>query len=288
MQFCEIISARVWSTQMLEILVKFKPFAFEMAIGALVAALGLLQLVYGVPPLFSDPEMLRKFAASLITIGGTIFASGAFRFVFSMRLDRSEHVILQKLDEVSRWVGETLKEAGSVFAGTVSKLQPAGVKGTPQDHFTQYRFLYWRTQDTQGAPTWLRFAELTWKKQVLPFLEAETEIAHPDFDKHHYVLALVELSGCVAVVATRFKASGAPHNEMAGVYVLTIPINLGKQLSGYLRHVSMNERQCLSSCILSTEKLDGVDLDQLWRNAEGGGKVERNFAPTAMPAPAQA
>jgi len=274
---------------MIELLTKFKPFAFEMAIGGLVGALGLLQLVYGVPPLFSDPEMLRKFAASLITIGGTILASGAFRFVFSMRLDRSEQQIMQKLDEVSRAFGATLGEATDVFASTVRRLQPAGVNNPPQDQFTQYKHLYWRTQDAKRSPMWLHFSELVWRKQILPFLEARTGIDHPEFAEHHdYVLAMVELSGCVAVVATRFKPTGAPHNEMAGVYVIAIPINPGRQLFGFLRHVSMGGRQCLSPCILSTEKLEKADLDQLWVAGEGGGDVERNFATVAASAPAPA
>src|SRR3990172_1510360 len=39
---------------MVEILKRLQVFALEMAIRALVGSLGLLQLVYGVPPLFDD------------------------------------------------------------------------------------------------------------------------------------------------------------------------------------------------------------------------------------------
>jgi|GEM_PF-4895149 len=270
---------------MLELLVKFKPFALEMAVGGLVGALGLLQLAYGVPPLFSDLEMLRKFAASLITIGGTMLASGVFRFVFSIRLDRSEHQILHKLDDIGRTFNKTLEEAGQVFASTLGRLQPAGVSGRPQEHLLRFRFLYWRTERQDGTPIWLRFSELAWRKQVLPFLEAKADIAHPDYAEHHdYVLAMVELRGCIAVVATRFMPNGLPHSEMAGVYLFAVPIDPGRQMGGFLRHVSMRGRQCLSPCLVSVEALDGADLDELWSWAEGGGRVSRNFAPRPEPA----
>jgi hypothetical protein len=239
--------------------------------------------------LFADPEMLRKFAASLITIGGTIFASGAFRFVFSVRLDRSEHLIMRKLEEVGHSFNNTLAEASSIFASTIGRLQPAGVNGRPQDHLLRYQYIYWRTQRAKGLPIWLRFSELTWKKQVLPYLEAKTDIAHDDFAQHHdYVLAMEELRGCVAVVATRFMPNGAPHNEMAGVYGFGIPIDPGRQLFGFLRHTSMTGRQCLSPCILSAEGLDGADLDQLWLGGDGGGQVDRNFVPAIVPESVQA
>jgi hypothetical protein len=263
---------------MLEALNRFKPFAFEMAIGALVGLLGLFQLVYGVPNPFTEVETLRKFATSLITIGGTVLASGAFRFVFSERLDRHEKHVLAKLDGIRDNFQATLSEAGKVFAGTITRLQPPGVNSRPQDQYAQYKYLYWRTQDPRRQPVWLRFPELIWTKQILPFLEAETSIELPtSVEPQSYMLAMVELRGCVAVVATRFKPNGAPHGEMAGVYVLAIPIAAGKQLFGWLRHVSMAGDDCISSCILSTEKLDGQDFDRMWLEGEGGGNVEKNF-----------
>lgn len=246
---------------------KFRVFALEMALGALIGAFGLLELVYGVPPLFSDLEMLRKFAASLITIGGTLLTSGLFRFLFSMRLDGSETRILSKLDEVSAHV-----------TATIMRMLPAGVSGRPNDGHMEYRHLYWRTQDSKTRPMWLSFSDLAWKKQILPFLEARTTIKQAEFASHHdYLLAMVELRGCVVVVATRFHSQGSPHNEMSGVYIHAIPIHAGDQLFGCLRHVSMGGHQCLSACILSRTPLDAGNLDRMWLESEGGGRVVKNF-----------
>ena len=81
---------------------KLRIFALEVALGVAVGALGLMQLVYGVPPWFSDPEMLRKFATSLITIGGTLVGSGVFRFLFSMRIEATERNVSTRLEATQR------------------------------------------------------------------------------------------------------------------------------------------------------------------------------------------
>jgi hypothetical protein len=101
---------------------KLRIFALEVALGLAVGAVGLMQLVYGVPPWISDPEMLRKFATSLITIGGTLVASGFFRFFFSMRLDATERSILDRLDGVTDSIG-----------ATIARMLPAGVANRPSD-----------------------------------------------------------------------------------------------------------------------------------------------------------
>jgi hypothetical protein len=137
-----------------------------------------------------------------------------------------------------------------------------------------YRYLYWRTRDRKNQPMWLHFSGLSWRKQVLPFLEAEAAIDDPEFaDNHHYVLAMVELRGCVAVVATRFNPDKTPHGEMAGVYLYSLPISGGSQLFGHLRHINMGGDQCLSPCILSRELLDEAGLDRMW--VEGGWRRRR-------------
>ena len=258
---------------MVQILKRLQVFALEMAIGALVGSLGLLQLVYGVPPLFDDPEMLRKFAASLITIGGTVLASGLFRFFFALRLEHTETHIVDALSAVT-----------AAFTSTIAKLQPTGVNARPQDRYIQYRHLHWRTRDTKNRPIWLRFSNLSWRKQVLPFLEADASIDHPEFaDSHHFVLAMVELRGCVAIVATRFNPDKTPHGEMAGVYLYPIPISAGPQLFGHLRHLNMCGEQTLSPCILSREVLEPGVLDGLW--LDGGGSVLDNLPRPALAVP---
>jgi hypothetical protein len=144
-----------------------------------------------------------------------------------------------------------------------------------------YRYLYWRTRDRKNQPMWLHFSGLSWRKQVLPFLEAEAAIDDPEFaDNHHYVLAMVELRGCVAVVATRFNPDKTPHGEMAGVYLYSLPISGGSQLFGHLRDINMGGDQCLSPCILSRELLDEAGLDRMW--VEGGGGVVDNLPGPAV------
>jgi len=63
-------------------LTKLRIFALEVALGGVIGSLGLLQLVYGVPPVLSDPEMLRKLATSLITIGGHCLPAASFASSF--------------------------------------------------------------------------------------------------------------------------------------------------------------------------------------------------------------
>lgn len=241
---------------------KLRIFALEIALGAAVGALGLMQLVYGVPPWFADPEMLRKFATSLITIGGTLVASGFFRFFFSMRLDATERSILDRLEVVTDSIGST-----------IARMLPPGVANRPSDRHMDYKHLYWRTEDTDSRPIWLRFSELKWNKQILPFLEARAVISETEFpDRHEYLLAMVELRSSVVIVATRLEA-----NEMAGVYSFAMPMVKGDQLFGCLRHTSMAAHECVSACIFSRTPLSLTDLDKMWSTSQQGQKLVMNF-----------
>jgi len=248
---------------MVKTIAKVHILILESALGVAVGLVGLSQLVYGVPPFFfSDPETLRKFAASLITIGGTLVASGLFRCFFSLRVDATEVRILERLDGVTDSIGVT-----------ILRMLPAGVANRPSDRNMDYAHLYWRTQDTNSQPIWLRFSGLAWTKQILPFLEARSVISRAEFvDHHEYMLALVELRDCVVIVATRLSA-----NEMAGVYNFAIPIVRGDQLYGCLRHTSMAKNECVSPCIFSKKELDMQALDQLWVNSDQGRKLIMNF-----------
>jgi hypothetical protein len=185
-----------------------------------------------------------------------------------MRLDSTEDRIIDKLDDVS-----------SSFMGAIAKMLPTGVTNRPSDRRMEYKHLYWRTQDPNSLPMWLSFPELDWKKQILPYLEADAVISQPGLGvRHVYRLAMVELRSCVAIVATRFYENGSPHPEMAGVYILEIPLVEGDQLFGCLRHLNMGSRQCLSACILSRIPLEKADLEKSWlKNNEGSGRVIMNF-----------
>jgi hypothetical protein len=130
---------------------------------------------------------------------------------------------------------------------------------------------------------------LTWKKQILPFLEADAVISQTEFaDRHDYLLAMVELRGSVVIVATRFHAERAPHPEMAGIYIHAIPLVEEDQLFGCLRHMSMAGRQCLSPCIFSRTPLEMAELDRLWAEQNRGATcVHMNFpAHAGVPVPA--
>ncbi|MDX2203851.1 MAG: hypothetical protein NW223_13950 [Hyphomicrobiaceae bacterium] len=245
----------------MEMLKKAQPFFMEMVVGALIGIVGLSQFVYGYPPVFNDPELLRKFAASLITVGGTVIASGFFRFVFSLRLDNTEARITGELDGIRL-----------ALVSAISKVLPGDLNVRPQ--YQLYCYLYWRTIDQRGEPRWLQFSELKWKKQVLPFLEADATIDDGYFnDNHSYRLAMVELPGCIVIAEIR----DGNNNEMAGINFFPIPIAGGPHLFGHLRHMHMGGKQCLSPCVLSRERLDVELLDTIWLDGDECAGVVYNL-----------
>src|SRR5262245_56031338 len=102
---------------MMEHLKKFKEFALEMFIGLLVGTLGAVQLLYRLPLVgLPSGDMTDKFAAALVTIGGTVLLSGIFRFAISVRLESAETRILAAVDK-----------AGRDFCSTIASLQPRGL-----------------------------------------------------------------------------------------------------------------------------------------------------------------
>jgi hypothetical protein len=98
------------------------------------------------------------------------------------------------------------------------------------------------------------------------------------FRDFRYYLTMVQLQNCLAIAATRTNPDDTPQGEMAGVYVFSIPVNPPTPLFGFLRHVNMAGRQCLSPCVLSMGPIADTALDREWQAGSGGGKVERNFA----------
>ena len=179
-----------------------------------------------------------------------------------MRLDATERSILERLDIVTDSIG-----------ATIARMLPAGIASRPSDRHMDYKYLYWRTEDTSSKPTWLRFTELKWNKQILPFLEARAVISETEFsDRHEYLLAMVELRNSVVIVATRLEA-----NEMAGVYSFAMPLVKGDQLFGCLRHTSMAEHECVSACIFSRTALPITELDKMWADSQQGQKLVMNF-----------
>jgi hypothetical protein len=250
---------------------KLRIFALEVALGVAVGALGLMQLVYGVPPWFSDPEMLRKFATSLITIGGTLVGSGVFRFLFSMRIEATERNVSTRLEATQRSILGQLDDVTRSIVSTIGRMLPDGVASRPSEKHMEYRHLYWRTEDLSCKPIWLRFSELQWKRQILPFLEARAAISEFS-DAHEYLLAMVELRDHVVIVATRLGA-----HEMAGVYSFAVPLVKGDQFFGCLRHISMARNECISACILSRVVLSAADLDRMWAESHQGIKMVMNF-----------
>ncbi len=253
---------------MLEHIRKFKEFALEMVIGLLVGTLGLLQLMFKLPlvKFTSDPELMDKLAAALVTIGGTVLLSGIFRFAISVRLDSAEKRIFS-----------AIAAAGDKFAGAISSLQPRVLSPRPDDQFSAYRFLYWRTKDDAGTVMWLSFSPFAWRTRVLPFFDAHATVDGV-IGYMRYFLAMVQLQHCLVVIATRVGPDDAPSGEMVGVYIFQIPVGATNRLFGYLRHQNMAGQQSLSPCVLSCNAIeDKTTLDQIWVRGAGTMQVERNF-----------
>jgi hypothetical protein len=251
----------------LEHIRKFKEFALEMIIGFLVGTLGVFQLMFKLPlaKFTSDPELMDKLAAALLTIGGTVLLSGIFRFAISVRLDSAE-----------RRIFSAISSAGEKFAGAIYNLQPTVLDPRPDDEYSAYKFLYWRTKDETGTVMWLSFAPFTWRMRVLPLFDAHAAIEEVRGNLR-YFLAMVQLQHCLVVTATRVTPDNKPFGEMAGVYIFTIPVGATSRLYGYLRHQNMAGRQSLSPCVLSSEMQDKEDLDQIWVRGIGAMPVESNL-----------
>jgi hypothetical protein len=250
-------------------LFKLRVFALEMLIGLLLGALGFWQLVLKQPLIkFSDNvELMEKFAAAVMTIGGTVLLSGIFRFAFSVRLDNTEQRIL-----------DSLRLGRHEVVKTISNFQPKGHNPRPGDECLAYKYIYWRTKDDTGTPMWLCFSPLEWNTRVLPFLDAYGVIDKEPFrENHRYYLAMVQLQRSLAISATRITLGDTPEGEMAGVYVFSIPVGLPTRLYGFLRHVNMAGDQSLSSCVLSKTPIAIDQLDDIWLAGGGRAKVDRNF-----------
>jgi hypothetical protein len=246
---------------------KFKEFALEMFIGLLVGTLGMVQLLFKVPRLgLTSDEMLDKFAAALVTIGGTVLLSGVFRFALSVRLEGSESRILTAVEQ-----------AGRDFCFTIASLQPKALSPRPNDDCAAYRFLYWRTKDDAGQVMWLSFSQIAWRARALPLFDSHA-ILEGMRGSLRYFLAMVQQHNCLLVSATRVNTDDTPIGEMAGVYVFSIPVAANDRLCGFLRHQNMASRQSLSPCILSMEEIhDKSELDRIWVRGAGGMQVDRNF-----------
>jgi hypothetical protein len=252
---------------MMEHLKKFKEFALEMFIGLLVGTLGMVQLLFKVPRLgLASDELLDKFAAALVTIGGTVLLSGVFRFALSSRLESSEGRILAAVDR-----------AGRDFCLSIASLQPRALSPRPNDDCAAYRFLYWRTKDDAGQVMWLSCSQIAWRARALPLFDSHATIEGIRGNLR-YFLAMVQQHNCLLVSSTRVNADDTPVGEMSAVHVFAIPVAASERLCGFVRHQNMASRQSLSPCILSMAEIsDKSELDKIWMRGAGSAQVDRNL-----------
>lgn len=248
---------------------KVRVFIYEIGLGFSVIVIGalLLALLYAKPDMLPwSADLWSKGAFTLLTIGGTVCSSGFFRMMFADRVDKVEKNILDGVGKVE----QTILNGINGIMPVIMQFEPKGISRVDADN-RKYQYLYWRTNDRRGKPVWLRFDQLSWTSQAHPFETAKTFIHGK---KQEFICTMVQLQGCLVVIATRVQPNGELHWEMAGLNFFDTRLSEQKHLFGHVRHQSMgNERQTLSSCILSTEELSGAekldkDLDVDWLDSE--------------------
>jgi hypothetical protein len=248
---------------------KLNAFVYEIALGAVVFILGLV-LIYK----FNIPgiEQLEKIQSSLVTIGGTLIGSGLFRMFFTMQLTDTSKRLFSRLERIDSHITnyhQAMQARNEKFFG-------------PGDVWKDYKYFYWKTIDKLGHQKWLASTPLIWEwRPGDPWLFAQSRIDDASFfSNHQYTFYLARTRGRIVLIAERVSERDGGQFEKGAVYVHTIPLDPDSMLFGFGRHQNMDEKECLSPCILSRDLLNSSELEQLWMGGRGGGADVQLNVPT--------
>jgi hypothetical protein len=269
---------------------KQKIFAQEIVIGALLSAIGLLLVAYPImrPASFLNDDQWGRIAASILTIGGTVFTTGGFRYLFwdrfettQTKLASSSESVRALVDGVGASVRGAEKNLTTALADNSEMWQPRGFR-RPRKPYGEYKNLYWRTKEGRES-LWVGCEGLTWQDQIQPFALAQACIDHSKFNDQESVYVMFQLQRCLLVAATRIDDRNLLHPEMAGIFFFSTHNTKRDQLFGFLHHPNMDDEQSLSPCILSTAVIPEDKRDGLWLQGSGGGQVDINLPASTAP-----